>query len=341
MAKCLKADKTHIDLTTSNKSFIEISELLKSKGVKNHDFMLKLYDKELVGVDPYDPNLDAVTEARIKLEASRNVWYFLREIVRIPAQAGGYCRFDANLHNIAQVYCFEKGISTYSVTSRQTHRDMNTVALLLWDYAFNSKRTKHKIIGRTMNDSKMILFRIETILKGLPRYLTYGVDTSCEPFIHDLLKNIMKVGASVLSLQHVINSAREMKEPIIHINDFEYIKYNNVLIEESIGERNMLETTETTWKRRCYVITSAARENNTETGMTAKQIRDNCVKWDTNLFDLAPDELIKYISYSKYRMVYIEYLYSDLGFDEEWFNRMCTILNNRQEVIDREVLLKR
>ena len=44
------------DIHTKNISFLKMAKYLKEKGIKKYAFMLKLYDKTLVGVDPYSSN---------------------------------------------------------------------------------------------------------------------------------------------------------------------------------------------------------------------------------------------------------------------------------------------
>ena len=49
-------DEYILDIETSNSSFIQMASLLRRKGVENWGFFLKLYDEDLQGIDPYDPN---------------------------------------------------------------------------------------------------------------------------------------------------------------------------------------------------------------------------------------------------------------------------------------------
>ena len=43
--------------STTNTSFVEMSNYLKSIGIKNNRFMLTLLDPDLANIDPHDPNL--------------------------------------------------------------------------------------------------------------------------------------------------------------------------------------------------------------------------------------------------------------------------------------------
>lgn len=59
---------------TSNQSFIDMHNYLKSKGIQNNDFFLALLDTGLAGIDPRDPNLPSHMKARVLRECQLNYW---------------------------------------------------------------------------------------------------------------------------------------------------------------------------------------------------------------------------------------------------------------------------
>ena len=74
----------YIDYNTKNQSFLRIALVLKRMGIHNYYFFLSLYDRTLLGVDPRSPNLTTEQMLRISQECKINIWYFLREVVRVP-----------------------------------------------------------------------------------------------------------------------------------------------------------------------------------------------------------------------------------------------------------------
>ena len=70
--------------STRNKSFTDMYEYLRDKGIKNCEFMLLLLDPDLARIDPRDPNLPSQMKVKVLRECMYNPWYFLREICRIP-----------------------------------------------------------------------------------------------------------------------------------------------------------------------------------------------------------------------------------------------------------------
>lgn len=100
------------DFQTDNESFIEMAYELKQEGVKNWKFFLLLLDEDLVGVDPYDPNLSDAMKFKIQKEVMNNYWYFIRTIVKIP-EPGGYTRYKLNKLNLAVSFCMELNLNSF------------------------------------------------------------------------------------------------------------------------------------------------------------------------------------------------------------------------------------
>ena len=99
----------YYQMETSNKSFLEMHYFLKAKGIRNNKFFLILYDRDLAGVNPRDPNLNEMMKAKILRECMTNIFYFLREIVRIPVQGGevgGGSMFKLHRGNLALIFGF-------------------------------------------------------------------------------------------------------------------------------------------------------------------------------------------------------------------------------------------
>lgn len=64
----------YYQMSTSNKSFLEMHYYLKQKGIKNNRFFLVLYDKDLAGIDPYDSTLSTIMKQKILRECMSNFW---------------------------------------------------------------------------------------------------------------------------------------------------------------------------------------------------------------------------------------------------------------------------
>ena len=81
--------KPFYDFATKNKYFLDLHNYLKSKGIKNNKFMLKIYDKDLININPFDPEISNYNKQKVLAEIENNFFYFAREIVKIEIQGGG------------------------------------------------------------------------------------------------------------------------------------------------------------------------------------------------------------------------------------------------------------
>ena len=118
-------------LNTQNTTFKHLAVVFKRLGVQNNLFHLALHDPDLANYDPHNLK-DPSRELRLRIlrEAQDNIWYYLREVVRIPAQGGDPIRFEANRGNIAMTWCYYNNIDYMSVMPRQTGKEQPIDSLI-------------------------------------------------------------------------------------------------------------------------------------------------------------------------------------------------------------------
>jgi hypothetical protein len=116
---------------TKNKSFLEMSKFLKMSGIKNNLFMLKQLSEEKLP-DPYDPFLTDSDKARIIHESMNNIWYYFREVVRIP-NGNVLEKFELTPATMAVIYALNSGYNIYWLGCRQvSHKTTTMLLYLLW-----------------------------------------------------------------------------------------------------------------------------------------------------------------------------------------------------------------
>lgn len=104
---------------TKNESFINKWHDLQNKGISNNSFMLRVANDKLINYDktksPEDNDTDLAT---LIAECSNNVWFFFREILRIPAaffSRNNYIKnspeFFLTETSAEMIYGYEQGIS--------------------------------------------------------------------------------------------------------------------------------------------------------------------------------------------------------------------------------------
>ena len=72
------------------------------------------------------------------------------------------------------------------------------------------------------------------------------------------------------------------------------------------------------------------------------EYRDNSALFTENLYDKTSSQLLEYVRLnSTNSFVYIEFNYKQIGQDEDWFQKLCSFLNQDKMRIKREILLQR
>ena len=174
----------YYDLNTSNTSFIKMAYTLKNLGVKNYYFFLKIYDKSLMGIDPYNENLSEETKIRIQREVDRNFWYFIREVVLI-AVPGRLKHFGLNRGNLAMLWCLLNSINCALLLPRQNYKTQSACAFYVWLYNGATNNSDIAYFNKKNEDCMNNLTRTKRMLESLPPYLNrYNKkDTNNETFI--------------------------------------------------------------------------------------------------------------------------------------------------------------
>lgn len=165
-----------IDTTTRNLSFLQTSSDLRKLGVTNNKFFLALYDRALVGVDPFSPSLSSEQKQRIGMECWNNIYYFLRECVRIPSQGGATGPGSGDpfvLHraNLAAIWCFKRCLDFYLNVPRQCYKTHSILALFDWAYLFGTSNTVFNFVSKSQPDADDNLNKLKLQKESLPLFL--------------------------------------------------------------------------------------------------------------------------------------------------------------------------
>lgn len=164
-----------IDSYTDNLSFLRTAKDLSILGIRNYQFMLKLYDPNLLNIDPYSPALTPSDIKRVMVECKRNIWYFMRVVARIPLEGGAVgpgagSRYQLNRGNLASTWCFVNNIDHYQVLPRQIGKTKSAIEEILWTYIFSSN-TKMMLLCKDVGGSRENLRTLKEQRDLLPVYM--------------------------------------------------------------------------------------------------------------------------------------------------------------------------
>lgn len=176
LADLLLGKKTYYDYKTPNTSFLVVAKELRDRNVSNYKFPLTIYDKDLIGVDPYSEGLSDEIKSKIIKETSINIWYFLREVIKIPAPA---MNVPYKLHrgNLAMTFCQWLNIDTSIELPRQHYKTYSAICFYVWVMMYVAKNYTMVFSHKSYDDSTENLKKLKDIInpanKCLPSYM-YG-----------------------------------------------------------------------------------------------------------------------------------------------------------------------
>lgn len=352
------------DVGTANKSFLQVAKDLKSLGIHNYYFMLEIYDYNLVNIDPCAKNLTRDQISRIMTECTRNPWYYLREVCRIPDQGGVGIPFKANRGNIAQTWLTLHGIDSWLCLPRQQGKTISFLCLLSWAYSFGTNNSTFIFINKDSNNAKENLQRLKDIIDCLPEYLRFDqileedengkvklvkAARNATSMKHPITKNRIIIKPKATSYESALSLARGLTSNVLHFDEPEFTPYIKTIIENSVST---FETAARNAKKNgamyCRAFSCTPGDLDTSMGQEAQEVLSHTTKWSEHMYDMRYDsanddnnELLQYVKNNGGNgIVYIEYSYKQLGLTDEWLRNMYNKIQN-PIVVKREILLQR
>lgn len=352
------------DVGTANKSFLQVAKDLKSLGIHNYYFMLEIYDYSLVNIDPYAENLTKDQISRIMTECTRNPWYYLREVCRIPDQGGVGIPFKANRGNIAQTWLTLHGIDSWLCLPRQQGKTISFLCLLSWAYSFGTNNSTFIFVNKDSGNAKENLQRLKDIIDCLPEYLRFDqileedengkvklvkAARNATSMKHPITKNRIIIKPKATSYESALSLARGLTSNVLHFDEPEFTPYIKTIIENSVST---FETAARNAKKNgaiyCRAFSCTPGDLDTSMGQEAQEVLSHTTKWSEHMYDMRYDstnddnnELLQYVKNNGGNgIVYIEYSYKQLGLTDEWLRNMYNKIQN-PIVVKREILLQR
>lgn len=317
-------DFLYMDKSTNNKSFLELYENLKSKNI-DVSYILGLYDKSLKGIDPYDDNLPSHIKGKILIECEKNVWYFLREIIRIPNQ-GTLNQFNINLANLLIIFSMKNNLNSIIELPRNTYEDMYPIDCMLL-YELLTRRHNNNIMTHDIDCSKYRLDIIYNLMNTLPRY--FGIIRIFDfNNINDSITHRITNCTLTISDSKVLSSNRKIFFDLNHTNNSDII-LNDILKNSSNNEEKSI------------TILGVPSNLITDEEKYLYELEQDALKFDLSWLSLSGKEIKNLIDMNK-KSIFIHIIigYKELGYSEQWFIDNCKMLNNDKQTIDKELLLK-
>ncbi len=217
------------DYSTRNTSFLEFAATLHAMGVTNCLFPLALHDQRLQGVDPRDyENLTDDLKERIVLEINTNPWYFLREVLRIPASGVDGIPFRANRGSIAQWWARMLNIDIFMMQPRQTGKSVTADSQHLWFTMFKKVKATMMCVTRDKSLITQNVNRLKKMRALLPKYTWVPTkkDKDIETlFNYGKLENTIVFKGAQNDEENAKKALRGFTSELLHMDEGPYIRY--------------------------------------------------------------------------------------------------------------------
>jgi len=340
----IREEDYYIHYTTTNVSFIAMYKYLKSKGIKNNKFFLKLYDESLITVNPFDKNLTNEQKGRIIREITINPWYYYREIYTIP-EAGGDIRFELNRGNLALLYLAHLNINIILELPRQTGKTWGVLANFDWTYNFSGENMSILTMNKSNDDGQANIQRYKDARKLLPEYLQFSHkdDTDNKREIRSgLTSNVFKLIPTPKDQTFADKAGRGLTAPKIWFDEVAFIKYIDMIY--TVAAPIQTKASEAAARNNVpygKILTTTPNYLDSPEGMFVYDIMDKAAKWNEELYDMTKEEIDNYIyENSSNDLIYIRYSWKELGKTEKWYDSQCRAMNNDHIKIKRELDLE-
>lgn len=337
------------DWTTKNTSFLRMSQLYATMGVKNNAFHLALFDQGLKGIDPHKYDSSRELQLRIALEAKDNYWYYLRELVKAPAVAGAGNRpFIANRANLAASWLFFNHVAPYIVQPRQTGKSFfsNTMGT----YLLNIRCADSEISLLTKDDTlrSETMDRIKEIEKTLPIFMQVrnkSDRSNTEELTINALGNVYRGHLPSKSEKQAINVGRGLSPLILFGDELAFLFNIGISLPAALGGGGAVrDIAEEMGEPYCNVFTTTAGKIDDRDGSYAYNLLQDAAMWSEFYFDLLnQQELHKVIiaaSRAEDLIVDCSFNHRQLGYTDDWLARKIRDAKSKGEDAERDFLNK-
>lgn len=333
-----------IQYNTKNLSFLKMYTILKDFGIKNNSFFLELYDETLLNVDPLSDNLDKETKLRVLNEISRNPWYYLREIVRIPT-AGEKRMFELNRATLAICWAILNNLSSFVVLPRQCYKTYTICGVYSWLFYFGAKNTEFMMFSYSDGILQGNLSRIKEIRDTLPDYLNLydpctDKDNAREmKFVTDSFYNHIRIKAPSKSPEEAAKAGRGFSCPVCWYDELNFIpQIGEIYDSSSFAYKTVAEIAKKNGSYHHRIMSSSVGRLDDQSGIWGFNFLNSCCDFTEKMYDYDIDTVKEMIfKNSTNQYLRIEYMYYDLGKPDTYLEEMKKD-STSDEAFQREVL---
>ena len=314
-------------------------------GIKNHLFMLAIYDQDLIGIDPRTPNLPQDIAIKIGIECERNFWYAVRNIWLAPSKSGiGANMIECNRSNLATWWSFSNHVTFALTQCRQTGKTFTTNVTTDDTMNFRCHNTEINLLTKDDTLRASTVKDVKEIYEELPPYLNFrkrGDSNNTENFTVVAKNNIFRVHVPQASRKKAANAARGQVSPLFRIDEGPFQTNIEYAFPAAIAAMGAVRE-EARRKGEPYGIllshTAGSRDE-----PSGEYIYEYCragADWTDKFYDAKNstelEEMVKRHSRGGISRIYAVFSHKQLGKTDAWVQEQITEGNLKPDEADRD-----
>ena len=353
------------DFGCSNSSFILTAKELKTVGIKNYYFMLRIDNPRVADIDPFKPNITDQEVKALMAEYRTNMWSFMRTAVRLRTDKG-IVPYTLHRGLAAMAWCFEHHFDNCLCEPRQTYKTTETIAGPI-QWAFQLSRNLHMhFYGKETDNTKRNLNHLKSDIELLPEWLQFRryIDSegkvkkaraSTEILMNNLLNNDLCIYPKPASKTHAQSIGRGGSGAIVYYDEMEHTPFFGEILSNSAPLfKTASENAAAVGSPHCRLFSCTPGDLDTVVGRENYPIVKSMIPWTEKIYDMTPQEIEDYKSAYKDEynnsdedhtrnvidVFYIEYQYYQLRKTYAWVQEQYKLSGDKM-AIRREILLQR
>ena len=316
-----------VDLKCPNPHFLRFCSTLKAMGIKNHHWPLQLHDRDLVGINPRDPNLPLDIREKIVAESHGNFFYALRELLVAPGSSFETpLWFEANRSNMFMYWTILNGVNPYIILIRQGGKSYAMDVWKAWMYELRLAGCNGSIITKDEGLRSQNMERLRKICNEIPGWMrgrTLKDAANSEVYKIPMRENFIRAWIASSSPENADKICRGQSDTTQNWDEIAYL--NNFQISlSSAGPAGARARWDAELRGDPYgsMYGTTAGRRDTRDGAYAYKMMMDSAKWTESFLDLKDRaELHKQIeqgSRQKDLTVFGSFLHNQIGRSDEW-----------------------
>lgn len=353
--------KGYYDFGTSNLSFLETARELKDLGIKRWYLCLEVKHPQMnvQDIDPYKEDISQEEIGRLVIEAKDNVWFYMREIVRVPAK-GAPKPYRFYLHRAAHatIWCYIHSIDVELCQPRQTYKTTTATALIQHAFIYDQNNINIPYVHIKDADSVRNAGMLRDYIEAGPNWANPWKKMRKPPGLKSLEYPAHHTKIAVKASSDSADKARDLLRGdtlfVAFIDEWEYIPYIDNVVEgcspAMVSARSIAKENH---GRTCIFYTSTPGNLDSAPGKAAQKMIDATPRFSEQYYDLTDEQLEAMFNGTAVEnngfdgkaitKFYIEFDYKQLRKTEEWLaeQHQRAVETNKMDEYYRGVLLLR